>query len=305
MLSLSPQPPAGGFAVADEYPGERTLIGEIWLPDHLRFARYLRADELHSAFSFALLQSPWDAAALRQVIDDTLAAHAPVGAPAAWVLSNHDVTRHVTRYGRAVTSFDFANRRHGEPLDLDLGTRRARAAILLTLALPGAVYLYQGEELGLWEVEDLPGEARQDPLWHRNGGTDPGRDGCRVPMPWSGTEPPFGFSDGGQPWLPQPAAWKDHTVEAETGDPASMLELYRSALRLRRSATAFGDPAVPMRWLPAPDGVLAFTRGDGACYLNLSGEPVTLPGDAGVLLSSQPLSGRELAPDTAAWIRTE
>ena len=142
--------------VADEYPGERTLIGEIWLPDHLRFARYLRADELHSAFSFALLQSPWDAAALRQVIDDTLAAHAPVGAPAAWVLSNHDVTRHVTRYGRAVTSFDFASRRHGEPLDLDLGTRRARAAILLTLALPGAVYLYQGEELGCGKSRTCP-----------------------------------------------------------------------------------------------------------------------------------------------------
>ncbi len=111
--------------VADTYPGERALIGEIWLPDHLRFARYLRADELHSAFSFALLQSPWEAGSLRRVIDDTLAAHAPVGAPGAWVLSNHDVTRHVTRYGRATTSFAFANRRHGEPLDLDLGTRRA------------------------------------------------------------------------------------------------------------------------------------------------------------------------------------
>jgi alpha-glucosidase len=289
--------------VTDEYPGERALIGEIWLPDHHRFARYLRPDEMHSAFSFALLQSPWDAAALRRVIDDTLAAHAPVGAPAAWVLSNHDVTRHVTRYGQAITSFDFASRRHGEAVDLDLGTRRGRAAILLTLALPGAVYLYQGEELGLWEVEDLPDEVRQDPVWHRSGGADPGRDGCRVPMPWSGTEPPFGFSDGGEPWLPQPRAWKDHTVEAEAGDPASMLELYRSGLRLRRSGTSFGDPAVPMRWQSSPEGVLAFTRGFDACYLNLSGGPVALPEDGAVLLSSQPVTGHVLPLDAAAWVR--
>jgi alpha-glucosidase len=290
--------------VAGEYPGERALIGEIWLPDHLRFARYLRPDELHSAFSFALLQSPWEAASLRQAVDDTLAAHAPVGAPAAWVLSNHDVTRHVTRYGRTTTSFDFDNRRHGEPLDLDLGTRRARAAILLTLALPGAVYLYQGEELGLWEVEDLPDEAREDPVWHRSGGADPGRDGCRVPMPWSGTEPPFGFGDGSQPWLPQPRAWKDHTVEAESGDSASMLELYRRALRLR-GGEAFGDPDVAMRWLPSPAGVLAFARGNAACYLNLSGGPIALPAGATVLLASQPLAGGELAPDTAAWLRRQ
>jgi alpha-glucosidase len=151
-------------------------------------------------------------------------------------------------------------------------------------------------------VEDLPDEARQDPMWLRNGGTDPGRDGCRVPMPWSGTEPPFGFGDGSQPWLPQPQAWKDHTVEAESGDPASMLELYRSALRLRRGE-AFGDPAAAIRWLPSPHGVLAFARGDGACYLNLSDGPVALPAGAAVLLASQPLAEGELAPDTAVWLR--
>jgi alpha-glucosidase len=290
-------------AVTDTYPGDRALIGEIWLPDHRRFARYLGEDEMHSAFSFGFLQSRWDAAELRQVIDDTLAAHAPTGAPATWVLSNHDVTRHVTRYGRQDTSFDMANRQHATPLDLDLGTRRARAAILLTLALPGAVYLYQGEELGLWEVEDLPDEARQDPIWRRSGGTDPGRDGCRVPMPWAGTEPPFGFSKNHQPWLPQPRAWKDHTVEAENGDPASMLELYRTALRLRRSEPTLRDRATPMRWLPSPGGVLAFRRGGTACFANLSGSPVVLPSGAAVLLSSQPLSGRVLPPDTAAWLR--
>lgn len=172
------------------------LIGEVWLPDTERFARYLRPDELHTAFNFDFLACPWDAGRLRASVDATLAAHAPVGAPATWVLANHDVTRTVTRYGRADTGFDFKTKAHGIPTDLELGTRRARAAALLTLALPGSVYLYQGEELGLPEVEDIPAELLQDPMYFRSGGTDPGRDGCRVPLPWSGDAPPYGFGGG-------------------------------------------------------------------------------------------------------------
>jgi alpha-glucosidase len=298
----------GWREVADSYQGGRALIGEIWLPDPQRLALYLRPTEMHSAFNFAFLQSPWEAEALRKVIDEGLA----LGAPATWVLSNHDVTRHVTRYGRANTTFEFTDRRHGEPLDLDLGTRRARAAALLTLALPGSVYLYQGEELGLWEVEDLPADTRQDPIWHRNGGADPGRDGCRVPMPWSGSEPPFGFSPAGAhaaPWLPQPRSWRDHTVEAETGQAASMLELYRAALRLRRAEPALrGQPldGPGLRWLPSAAGVLAFQRGDIACVVNLSRDHAELPGHAALLLASQPMpamAAPALPPDTAAWLR--
>jgi alpha-glucosidase len=290
--------------VADSYPGGRVLIGEVWLEDQERFARYLRPDELHSAFNFDFLRCPWDAARLRGVIDATLAAHAPVSAPATWVLSNHDVTRHVTRYGRADSSFDFAARRHEEPVDIDLGTRRARAAALLTLALPGAAYLYQGEELGLWEVEDLPEEMRQDPMWHRTGGADPGRDGCRVPLPWAGTAPPFGFGpEGAEPWLPQPSSWKDYTVEAESGDDGSMLALYRSALRLRHTEPAIAGEAAELRWLPSADGVLAFSRGDLACIVNLSPAPIPLPEHGELLLSSRPAVGAELPADTAVWLR--
>ncbi len=293
--------------VADAYPGGRALIGEIWLPDPRRFALYLRPNEMHSAFNFDFLAAPWDAAELRRVIDETLAAHAPVGAPATWVLSNHDVTRHVTRYGRADTTFAFADRRHGQPLDLELGTRRARAAALLTMALPGAVYVYQGEELGLWEVEDLPDEVRQDPMWHRTAGADPGRDGCRVPLPWSGWAPPFGFSPAeapGQPWLPQPAAWKDYTVEAESQDPGSMLRLYRAALALRRAEPALGNEREPLRWLPSAPGVLAFQRGDEVtCVVNLSDAPAELPAHESVLLASEPLRDGLLAPNTAVWLR--
>ncbi|HEU5384722.1 MAG TPA: glycoside hydrolase family 13 protein [Streptosporangiaceae bacterium] len=292
-------------AVADEYPG-RVLIGEIWLPDATRFARYLRPDELHTVFNFPYLCCPWDAASLREVIDGTLAFHAAAGAPATWVLSNHDVDRHVSRYGRADTSFALDRRDHSQPVDLVLGTRRARAAALLTMALPGSVYLYQGEELGLWEVEDLPAAKRQDPIWHRTNGADPGRDGSRVPLPWSGPEPPFGFSPPAarkEPWLPQPQAWHALTVEAEAADPASMLTLYRRALHLRRTEL---PPTAPMTWLPAPAGVLAFTRGPLTCIANLSPSPIPLPpGDP--ILTSTPLtlpdSSSHLPPDTTIWLR--
>ena len=289
--------------IADSYPDKRVFVGEMWLPDPQRFAMYLRQDELHSAFNFDFLSCPWDATRLRQVVDATLAAHAPVNAPATWVLSNHDVTRHVTRYGRADTSFSFADRQHQAPTSLELGTRRARAAALLTLALPGGAYIYQGEELGLPEVEDLPDELRQDPVFTRTKGTDIGRDGCRVPLPWSGDAPPYGFNTTGTPpWLPQPATWASSTVESQTGDPASMLELYRSALQLRRTEPGLGDG--PLDWLPhQPNGVLAFTRdGAFACVVNLSDQPVDLPPHTEILLASGPLDGARLPRDTAVWL---
>ncbi|WP_091058576.1 glycoside hydrolase family 13 protein [Micromonospora humi] len=292
--------------IADSYPGERALVGEVWLPDRQRFAHYLRPDELHTAFNFDFLGCAWDATALRESIDGTLAAHAPVGAPATWVLSNHDVTRHVTRYGRADTTFSFAAKREGIPTDLELGTRRARAAALLSLALPGAAYVYQGEELGLWEVEDIPYALRQDPMWERSGRVDPGRDGCRVPLPWQGDDPPFGFSPEGAsaaPWLPQPAEWKDRTVRVQTGDPHSMLELYRAALARRRAEPALGDGA--LTWLPAADRVLAFAREPGfTCLVNLGHEAVPLPAHEELLLASGPLDDDRLPPDTAVWLRT-
>jgi alpha-glucosidase len=311
-------------AIADEAPG-RMLIGEVWLPDAKRLARYVGPGELNTVFNFPYLDCPWDAAALRQVIDSTLAL---AEAPATWVLSNHDVDRVVSRYGRPDTAFDLDRRPyfHTLPVDLALGTRRARAAALLTMALPGAVYVYQGEELGLWEVQDIPDELRQDPIWVRTGGADPGRDGCRVPLPWAGTEPPFGFSPRGaasEPWLPQPKEWRDLTVAAEAGNPDSMLCLYREALRIRRSEPALGE--TPLTWQSSADGVLVFDRdaagsqatGDAGtgrldasaaratvrCVANLSAGPVALPPDASVLLASGPLDGGLLPPDTTAWLR--
>jgi alpha-glucosidase len=294
-------------AVADSYPDSRVLVGEIWLPDVERFAKYLRPDELHTAFNFDFLARAWNAAGLKTSIDTTLAAHAPVGAPATWVLSNHDVTRPVTRYGQEDSSFAFATKRAGTPTDLELGRTRARAAALLCGALPGSLYIYQGDELGLEEVQDLPPEQLQDPMYLRSAGSDPGRDGCRVPLPWAGTDSPFGFSPAdatGEPWLPQPSHWSELTVETQQRDPHSMLSLYRAMLRIRRSDPDLGDGH--LRWLPSTDTVLAFAMGDKfICVTNFSPGPIELPADCSLLLASAELAGGLLPSDSTAWLRPE
>ena len=285
-------------AVADTYPGTRVLVGEVWMPDTKRFADYLRPDEMHTAFNFDFMARPWQAAQLRESIDSMLAAHAPVNAPSTWVLSNHDVTRPVTRYGREDSSFAFATKRFGTPTDLELGTRRARAAALLSAALPGSLYVYQGDELGLPEVDEIP--VREDPMHFRSNGVDPGRDGCRVPLPWRGEAPPYGW--GGTPWLPQPENWAPLTVESQQNDPTSMLSLYRAALALRRSTAALGDG--DLEWIESEPDVLAFARGeDFISVTNLSDGPVGLPAHEQLLLTSEPLVGGQLPSDSTAWLR--
>jgi alpha-glucosidase len=223
------------------------------------------------------------------------------------VLPNPDGPRPATRYAAADGG---GGRWRGEqataPDDLARGLRRARAAALLTLALPGGVYIYQGDELGLWEVEDIPADRMQDPTFANTGRT---RDGSRVPLPWSGEKPPFGFSPADastEPWLPQPAGWDELTAARQDGDPASTLELYRTALRIRRGEPALGDGT--LAWdEAAPAGVLSFTRPPGfRCVVNLSADAVELAPGEQVLLSSAPLApdGR-LEPDSAVWLATE
>jgi alpha-glucosidase len=297
-------------SILDTYQPERIAVAEAWLPTVDRMARYVRPGELHQSFNFAFLGAPWSSTAYREVIDASLAAMSAIGAPATWVLSNHDVARHASRLatgaGGVAGGPGAADNpaSHADPL---LGLRRARAATMLILALPGSVYLYQGEELGLPEVFDLPAQARQDPIFSRTGGAELGRDGCRVPLPWSGTESPYGFGpDGSIPWLPQPDAWAALSVQAQHDDPQSTLTLYRRALRLRREMDALGDGQV--RWLSEPgDDVLAFERpGTPAvvCVLNQSAEPVPVSGE--VLLTSGPLTDNGLLPpDTTAWLTPE
>ncbi|QJY48304.1 glycoside hydrolase family 13 protein [Pseudonocardia broussonetiae] len=297
----------GWRRVAESYADPKIFVAEAWVATPERLSRYLRPDELHTAFNFDYLGAPWDADALRKVIDNSLATMGGVGAPATWVLSNHDVVRHVSRLGRPpATGHALGDLAPVEELDIALGRRRARAAALLMLALPGGAYVYQGDELGLWEVEDLPDEVLQDPTWERSGHTERGRDGCRVPIPWSGTASPFGFSPEGAtaaPWLPQPAGFAAVTVEAQDGDPASMLTLYRAALALRREHPALGDGT--LEWLPSEPGVLAFSRGDGfTCLVNLSASPVPLPSGSRVLLATEALLD-VLPVDAAVWLTVD
>jgi alpha-glucosidase len=294
-------------AIADSYDPPRVFVAEAWVEEPERLARYVRPDELHTAFNFQFLVAPWLPEALRAAIDETLVEHAAVGAPPTWVLSNHDVARHVSRYARQQTGHPLValDDLLGKPADFERGLRRARAAALLMFALPGGAYVYQGEELGLPEVEELPDEVLTDPTWERSGHTQRGRDGCRVPIPWSPDEPAFGFSPPGtpaQPWLPQPAVWRHHAVSVLAKDPDSILELYRNALRIRRNHPALGDGT--LRWLDAPKGVLLFARNpDFACLVNLSPSPITLPESAEPILASGPLTSESaVPPDTSVWL---
>ncbi|GAA4681250.1 glycoside hydrolase family 13 protein [Streptomyces chumphonensis] len=267
--------------ILEEYGGDRIGVAEAWTPSADRTALYLRPDELHQAFNFHYLNASWDVAELRGVIDESLDSLRPVGAATTWVLSNHDVVRHRTRLGG--------------------GLPRARAASLLMLALPGSAYVYQGEELGLPEVTDLPDEVRQDPSFFKSNGQDGLRDGCRVPIPWTRTGPSLGFGDDGS-WLPQPAEWAALSVEAQTGDPDSTLELYRTALRIRREHPDLGAGDA-VTWLDAPAGVLAFRRGAFVCTVNTTTAPVTLAEIPGrVLLASGPYADDGVLPgDTTLW----
>jgi alpha-glucosidase len=292
-------------ALADSYADPRVFVAEAWVQPAARLVDYVRPDELHTAFNFEFLNTPWNAGLLRQTIDRTLDAHRQVGAPPTWVLANHDVPREVSRYARPqgeIVERVWLEDLLALPADFELGLRRARAAALLMLALPGGAYIYQGEELGLPEVEDLPFEVLQDPRAFRTG-IGHGRDGCRVPIPWSGDAPPYGFSPEGSPppWLPQPKSWAGSTAEAESRDGDSVLSLYRAALRLRRELPALGDG--DLQWLPAPEGVLAFSRTPGfSCLVNVSAEPVALPDGKPVLVSG-PLTAEGMLPAaTAAWI---
>lgn len=319
--------------IGDSYDPPRVFVTEAVVNGPERLSRYVRPDEMHTTFNFGYMKVGWDAAGIVEVVDATRSALDGTGAPATWVLSSHDETRHVTRFGRtdtraAVMGFDTglatdgptsAAPADGAGVDVDLGRRRARAAALLTLALPGSTYLYQGEELGLEEVVDLPDELLQDPTWERSGHTVRGRDGCRVPLPWSGVEPPFGFGPAtSRPWLPQPRRWSELTAERQAQDPASTLALYRAALRLRHGEAALRGEE--FAWVPdAPASVVAFRRGTGATqvqsWTNLGAEPVRLPatsaGGVEVLLdSADATAGRPVdaahavvAPDTTVWWR--
>jgi alpha-glucosidase len=286
--------------IVDEYPGDRVLVAEAWVSPIDRLARYVRPDEMHQAFNFLYLETPWSPAELREVVDVSLDATERVGAPTTWVLSNHDLVRHATRLGYPVTGGHMPGIGADDPQpDTGLGLRRARAATMQMLALPGSAYLYQGEELGLPEHTTLPDDARQDPAWERSGHTERGRDGCRVPLPWEADAPSYGFGPSDRSWLPQPAVWAEYALDRQQGVAGSTWELYRSALALRHEHVLGRGR---LEWQDTGADVLAFRNGDVLVLTNFGTEPVSLPVGARVLLSSEPLVDDGRVPcDVTVW----
>jgi len=268
--------------VVDDYPGAMT-VGEVWVTDNARWAEYLRPDELHLGFNFRLAQIGFDPTEIHDAIQNSLTATAIEDAVPTWTLSNHDVGREVTRYGGG-----------------EIGLRRARAMAMVMLALPGAVFIYNGEELGLPDVE-LPDEVLQDPTWKRSGHTERGRDKCRVPMPWSGDTPPFGFSTSADTWLPMPQDWATLTVEKQRADADSTLSFFQQAIELRRARGEFDGDEID--WLTSTHDALIFRRRGGGlvCALNAGRRPIPLP-PGELILASAPLVGGKLPRDAAAWL---
>jgi alpha-glucosidase len=287
-------------ALLASYPGDRLLVAEAWVSPPERLARYVRADEMQQAFNFDFLLTAWRAGSLREVIERSLAANDAVGAPTTWVLSNHDVIRHASRLGLPDATPHLGGIGIGDTQpDKALGLQRARAATLLMLALPGAAYLYQGEELGLPEHTRLPDEARQDPTWTRSGHTARGRDGARVPIPWRSDAPAYGFSPTGATWLPQPPSWKHYALDRQRGVEGSTYELYRAALRLRRTHRLGAGTWTPIDL--GPD-VVAARNGEILVVANLGAAPARLPEHARVLLTSGHLADDGAVPtDVTVW----
>lgn len=292
----------------NQYDPPRMAVAEAWVPAHRR-ARYASPEGLGQAFNFDLLQADFDADQFRRIIIRNLALAAESGASSTWVFSNHDVVRHATRYGlpkatgRNGIGADGKDwlLAGGDPAEVDaaLGLRRAKAATLLMLALPGSAYLYQGEELGLQEVGQIPDHARQDPTFFRNTGVEVGRDGCRVPLPWEPQGSSFGFGAGGA-HLPQPAWFSTYAASTQDGDPRSTLSFYRRALALRRQLQG----AESLQWHASANDVLHFSRPGGwHVVANFGSEPLALP-EGEVLIASVDLHDALLAGEATAWVRT-
>ena len=295
-----------GYNPQGDPDADRILCAEAWVEPIERLAHYTRADEMHQAFNFPFLESPWRAADLQDVIAQSLRVAPDVGAPSTWVLSNHDVVRHASRLGLPVGQ----PRPNGIGLDdpqpnAVLGLRRARAATALMLALPGSAYLYQGEELGLPDHTALPDEVRQDPAWFRSEHTERGRDGCRIPMPWEAGSTAYGFGGAWDTWLPQPEVYGALAVDRQAGVEGSTLELYRALLRLRRDYDlGVGD----LQWVQGygPDTVALRTElPDGravSVLTHLGDKALPLPERAEVLVSTQALVDGAVPTDTTVWL---
>ena len=284
--------------ILESYPGERAMCGEAYVLPLSFMALWVRPDEFHQTFNFRFLDAGWDKEKLVSAINESFEAFDNVGAPSTWVLNNHDVIRHASRfggdYGRATAS-DGIGPNNLQP-DNKLGLQKAKAATLFMLGLPGASYLYQGEELGLPEHTTIAAEHRQDPTFFRTSGMRVGRDGCRVPLPWESGNASNGFNNSGNAWLPQPESYANLSRDLQENDPSSTLNLYKQALGLRKQLK-LGEGSFD--WLSVDD-VLSYQNGTLTVVHNFSDKPIDLKGK--ILLSSAQLANGQLSPNDTAWV---
>jgi alpha-glucosidase len=291
--------------ILDSYTGERAMCGEAYVLPLSFMALWVRPDEFNQTFNFRFLDSEWKPSILFESINESFAAFDAVGAPSTWVLSNHDIIRHASRMGGVVgrpTASDGIGPNDPQP-DRELGLRRARGATLFSLALPGSMYLYQGEELGLPEHTTLAGEYRQDPTFARTGGARVGRDGCRVPLPWeSGAGAANGFNTTGKSWLPQPEIYAEYARDLQDGVADSTLEMYKHAIRLR-GELGLGDGS--FEWVAkfTNDRALGFRNGELLVIHNFGDEPLALPAGE-IVARSQKGDSLSLEPNTTVWLKT-
>ena len=292
-------------AILDSYPGQRAMCGEAYVLPLSFMALWVRPDEFNQTFNFRFLDSEWKPSILFASINESFAAFDAVGAPSTWVLSNHDIIRHASRMGGVVgrpTASDGIGPNDPQP-DRELGLRRARGATLFSLALPGSMYLYQGEELGLPEHTTLADEYRQDPTFARTGGARVGRDGCRVPLPWeSGAGAANGFNTTGKSWLPQPEIYAEYARDLQDGVADSTLEMYKHAIRLR-GELGLGDGS--FEWVAefTNESALGFRNGELLVIHNFGDEPLALPAGE-IVARSQKADSLSLEPNTTVWLKT-
>jgi alpha-glucosidase len=295
-------------AILDSYPGDRAMCGEAYVLPLSFMALWVRSDEFQQTFNFRFLNSEWNAQTLFENINESFQAFDSVGAPSTWVLNNHDVLRHASRFGGLhikPTDSDGVGPNDPQP-DRELGLRRARGATLFMLGLAGSAYIYQGEELGLPEHTTLAPEFRQDPTFFRTGGKRVGRDGCRVPLPWeAGIGAANGFNATGAAWLPQPDVYAEYSRDRQVGVEGSTLELYKQALRLRKEHK-LGEGS--FNWLNDFVGpsTLGYQNGKILVIHNFGHQPVELP--AGEIIASSlhgMKTGHHLAADQTVWLKVE
>lgn len=289
--------------ILDSYPGQRAMCGEAYVLPLSLMALWVRPDEFHQTFNFRFLDAGWEKDNLQKAISESFEAFGSVGAPATWVLNNHDVMRSVSRFGGSYgrpTASDGVGPNDPQP-DNELGLKKARAAALFMLALPGSSYLYQGEELGLPEHTTLPNKFRQDPTFFRTGGQRLGRDGCRVPLPWNGLSPALGFSESEKPWLPQPTSYQVLNRESQEQLEDSTLNLYKRAIAMRKEFD-LGNGAFSWASIFESDSVLSFRNKNLVIAHNFSNEDLVIPKNYAVLLASEKTQVKKLGANQTVWL---